>query len=392
MTQLDWRRAVFITADYAVEPQGGGVQRCTREYVAVAEAAGFCLQHVSYTFDRRLTARLRRRLRQRPYQDLIPAEFVASAIERVRAARAGWVFFNQIEAAQLAPALDHLRADGHRFALLSHGVDSSDQLHTVRLEKPLGADGQPPAREALWLGRQLFAELGQHRCFDVVFCLSETDRLFAQWLGAASVHVLPRLVTPAPLDWQPCGGRIGTVGTLVHAPNREGLDLFCRALVEQNSRVRLRLVGRPGEVGRELAARYACIDYLGGLDDQALAAEAATWCAFVNPIFCYPRGCSTKLAVPLGWELPIATTRAGARGYVWDEALVPLAETPAELARLAARLAEPSEAARLREGVRVLAARSPTLSALATMFGGALAAVIDPVTGGSAPAEGILPP
>jgi len=59
--------------------------------------------------------------------------------------------------------------------------------------------------------------------------------------------------------------------------------------------------------------------------------------------------------VPLSWRLPLATTRAGARGYVWDENLVPLAETPADLAQLARQLSDPAQAARQRHAVEALA-------------------------------------
>jgi hypothetical protein len=83
-----------------------------------------------------------------------------------------------------------------------------------------------------------------------------------------------------------------------------------------------------------LARRHGFVDYLGPLNDDALRAEAATWCCFVNPIFVYSKGCSTKLAVALGWGLPIATTRYGARGYLWDEGAIPLADDPTELADL----------------------------------------------------------
>ncbi len=372
MPSSDPRSAIFISARYALEPGGGGVQRCTREYVATAEAAGFRLEHAVYDFDRRLAARIRRRLFPRPYRNLIPPEFVAATADRIRRSNAGWVFFNQIEAAQLAPALEHLRRNGIRFALLSHGTDSSDRLHTVRVDQRLTGADAVSAGEARWLGRQLFTEWEQHRCFDVVFCLSETDRMFAQWLGASAIHVLPRIVEAAPLDWAPIAGRIGAVGTLVHAPNREGLVRFAGALVRSEAPVRLRLIGRPESVGRDLARDFPCIDYLGGLDDDAYETEARTWPVFANPIFCHARGCSTKLAVALAWLLPVASTRAGARGYFWDEALVPLVDGPDELASLAVRLSAIPAATAQRTSVAALVARSPRLKDVAAQFAAAI--------------------
>jgi hypothetical protein len=168
-------------------------------------------------------------------------------------------------------------------------------------------------------------------------------------------------------------GRLGTVSTLDHGPNLEGIERTAAAFdATGRPEVRLRLVGRPTTAGEALARRFRCLDYLGPLDDAAFAAEAATWCAFLNPIHCFARGSSTKLAVPLAWELPVVTTRAGARGYRWDESLVPLHEDAAAFAAAALRAADPAEAARLREGVRRLAAGSPRLADLVSLFNGAL--------------------
>lgn len=358
------RSACLISAEYALSEGLGGVQRCTREYVAALEAAGFQLSIAAYGVDRRPLTRLQRRFAPRPYANLISPDYIASVRKQIETTRPTWVFFNQIEAAQIAPALGSLRSDRIRFALLSHGVDSSDYLHTARVFAP----GSPSDRER-WLGRQLFAEMDQHRHFDVVFCLSETDRLFHQWLGGRAVHFVPRIVESQPIAWRPVDGRVGTVGTLDHAPNFEGIDAFCAAVKRSGKDLRLRLVGRPEVRGLELARRHACIDYLGGIGDDEFTAEAQTWSAFVNPIFCYARGCSTKLAVPLGWHLPTASTRAGARGYRWDESLLPLAETPDELVALAIRLAQDPSA---RAATAALANASPKLPEVTALIRAAL--------------------
>jgi len=373
MPTLDYQQAIFVSAAYALQPEGGGVQRCTREYLALLAAAGWQTHPVAYSADRRPWTRLRRRCAPEPYRNIIPPSFAQTVAEAVRARGAGWVFFNQIEAGPLIPVLAPLREAGVRFALLSHGVDSSDYLHEARIRATMQTSRPISRRDIRWLGAQLFAELEHHRHCDVVFCLSETDRQLEQWLGGRAVYVLPRIVDDAPLPWQPVAGRLGAVGTLVHAPNYEGLVLFCQALAAQPvGPIRLRLIGRPVEPGRRLATQFPFLEYLGPLSDAEFAAEARSWCAFVNPIFCFARGCSTKLAVPLSWRLPIATTRAGARGYVWDENLVPLVETPTDLAQLARQLSDPAQAARQRRAIDVLAAQSPRLVDLAAVVRAAL--------------------
>ncbi len=372
MSDLNPRHAVFVTAAYALQPEGGGVQHCTREYLQVARAAGFTLHPVSFATDRRPLARLRRKFRPRPYSDLVAPGFEAEVLRHVQASGARWIFFNQTDAGQIAPRLAALRTSGVRFALLSHGIDSTDSLHTAHTRANFGLGPPVSDGDALLIGRQIFAEAAMHRHFDAIFCLSESDRLFEQWLGGKNVQVLPRLVESAPLDWIPTAGRLGTVGTLGHAPNLDGLVQFCRAFVATPVSVRLRLVGSPPAIGEKLAREFPFIDYLGSLTDIELQAEARTWCAFLNPIFCVPRGCSTKLAVPLGWHLPVVTTRPGARGYFWDEALVPFSDTPAEFARLAMQLSDPVAAAHLRPAITEIAQRSPQLEEVAARFAAAL--------------------
>ena len=158
----------------------------------------------------------------------------------------------------------------------------------------------------------------------------------------------------------------------MHAPNVEGIVELAAALESKSASLRLRLVGGPIEAGKALADRYPIIDYLGPLDNTALETEAASWCAFVNPIFCQPRGCSTKLAVPLSWRLPIATTRAGARGYHWDESLIPFQDTPYTLAEESQQLAGIGHAQSRRLAVETIATGSPNLSELAESFRTAL--------------------
>ena len=244
--------------------------------------------------------------------------------------------------------------------LLSVGLDSVDYLHTVRARGTVSTAG------ALTLGRQLFAEAEQRQAIDQVLCLAPFEVEIERWLGARRVHWLPRTIPDRPLDWRPDPSRMGCVSTVNHPPNVEGLTLFLREFERlAPTTVRFRLVGGPAVEGKALAARFPHVDYLGPLDDEALAAEAGTWSCFVHPLFCYACGCSTKLAVALGWGLPIVTTPAGMRGYTWREGTVPLAEEPRELAALALRNLEPDAARRVREQVHLAAGSAPTLPEVA---------------------------
>jgi hypothetical protein len=359
MSEIPKQPALFISHVSSLSAAPGGVQRCTREYMRALDAAGFALEELPYVEDRRLLTRVRRRFFPRPYAHKLPPDLIERCLAAAERLSVRWIFINHGDPAPLAEII-HRRAPGrYRIAVLSHGLDSTDELHEARIR---GEDAS--GARATRLGRQLFAEMRQRQFIDVVFCLSETDLQMERWLGARRVAVVPRTISESPLSIAPQAGRIGTVSTLNHPPNIEGIERLAFALAA-HSDVKLRVVGGPLDDGEALARRFKAIEYVGPLDDDALRREASTWCCFVNPIFCYPRGTSTKLAVPLGWRLPIATTRAGARGYEWDERLIPLAETPQELAAQAARHASLVDHASACAAVAALAAATPSLPEIA---------------------------
>jgi glycosyltransferase involved in cell wall biosynthesis len=348
-------QAVFVTSRNSMGAETGGVQLYTREIVATLRLAGFTLQIVEYQPDRRLVTRLKRRLRPKPYANLLPPDLAGRVAMAQREAGAGFIFLNGGDLAPLAAGLRPLLPNDTRIVLLSYGLDSVDFLHTAR------ARGEMTAMAAKKLGTQQFAECRQRESIDHVFCLAPFEAEIERWLGARKVEWLPRTLPGSEaLDWQPDPNRIGCVSTLDHPPNWEGLVLFLRELKPLSpANLRFRLVGGPEHRGRQLAEMFPRVDYLGPLDDAALPAEARTWSCFVHPLFCYARGCSTKLAVALGWRIPIVTTTAGARGYVWREGEIPIAESAIELARLAIRLLEPTAGAAAREQINLVANSMP---------------------------------
>ena len=352
--------ALFVTARGNLTAGGGGVQIYTRESMEVLRAAGFALTVIPHGIDRRPWTRLRRKFFPRPYANLLPPG-LAGEIAAAREATGSRFVFLTVDLAPLAGALrERFSAADAQIVLLSLGLESVDYLHAVR------AHGPATSAAALKLGRQLFAETDQRRHIDQVVCLAPFEAEIERWLGARRVHWLPRTVPDQTLDWRPDPARLGGVCTVNHPPNEEGLRLFLPEFARlAPPGVRFRLVGGPEAEGRALAARYPVMDYLGPLDDEALAAEAATWSAFVHPLFCYARGCSTKLAVALGWRLPVVTTPAGARGYTWREGGVACADTPAELAVLALRMLDPAQARAARAQVCLAAESAPSVSEVA---------------------------
>jgi hypothetical protein len=360
-------RAVFVTHPQAVSSSPGGLQICTDEFLRSLGAGGFDVTMALIEHDRRLLSRLRQRITADPYPAQWEPRAVADIADAVSRCGAGYVFLNLVNLAPLAPQLKRVLPEPCRIVMLSHGLESVDYVHTVP------HDGWTRRHERE-LGRRLLAERAHRRSIDHVLCLTTFEAEIERWLGAKSVTPVPRTVsTVPPLVWRPDGRRLGFVGTLDHHPTRLGLADFLDALTPLASReLEVRIVGGPESAGRDFASRFSSVRYLGPLDDGALREEAGSWSACLHPLFCWARGCSTKLAVALAWQIPIVTTPAGARGYTWRRGQVSMAETPASFAALACTLTERTAADAARRDVIQAAQTMPTIDEVGALIARAL--------------------
>ena len=331
------------------------MQWCSREYHQTLVAAGLHPHAVTFEIDRSIRARFLRRFRPRPYAYRIPGGLGPEIAALAQQHGARWCFLNNTDALPLAPVLRAL-IPALRLVFLSHGAEITDVVNNLRLAPETAARGQ---NTPCWLGRLVQSEIDLRANIAGSVVISEPDLLIEKWLGSPAAVFLPRSITRDPLPATGLPGRVGCVATLDHGPNLHGLRLFAEAL-GRHSGVRLRLVGGPVDYGRCLASQHPIIDYLGPLDDAQLRAEAATWRAFVNPVFCPARGASTKVSTALGWGLPVLTTPDGARGYTWPSGTLPLSESPTALAALACELAEATNPAPSRAAAERLVHAAPT--------------------------------
>lgn len=347
--------AIFVSPEVALLATPGGVQLYTRELMDCLVLAGFALHVVGYASDMRFATRVRRKLRPRPYRDVLPPDLGARVWQSLRDRGATFVFLNGVK---LAPLAEELRKQGvtAKIVLLSYGLESVDFLHECR------ADGRRDNTAARVLGQQLLAESRHRGAIDHVFCLAPFEAEIERWIGAQHVDWIPRSKpSGTPLAWAPTGNRVGCVSRLDHPPNLEGLRLFLTEFTRlAPTSVRFRLVGAPESIGRDLASQFRVVDYLGSIGDEQLMEDAQTWSCFVHPLFCYACGASTKLAVALGWGIPVVTTPAGARGYIWGAGSIPLAGTPTELAELSLTMLDRNTADAARDGVRAVASSMPS--------------------------------
>ncbi|WP_017654676.1 glycosyltransferase [Fortiea contorta] len=358
--------ALFVSDAAYLKDSPGGVQICTQEYLRTLEAAGFDISLFKYTPETRILTRLRRKLKPKPYTYRLPTELAKNVVSLVKEKDIKWIFLNQVDTAPIAKYLRENLGEKCKIILLSHGLESTDIFHAMRTKNGESAFGKVTSSDLEFLAQSLVSECIHRQYIDYVFCLSAFETEIEHWLGAKNVTWLPRTIPANPLPWNPDSSRLGFVGTIDHTPNREGLILFLEALEKiASGNVCLRLVGGPESVAKTIIQRFPFVEYLGRLSNEELEKEASTWSCFVHPLFCYSRGCSTKLAISLGWEIPVITTPAGCRGYSWNQGNLPLAETPDSLAELALKMLNTEVAVNIQKEMAAIVNSAPTLSNVA---------------------------
>jgi glycosyltransferase involved in cell wall biosynthesis len=360
-------QALFVSHANYLKNSPGGVQICTQEYINTLNAAGFSLTRLSYKTETRIISRLRRKLHPRPYADLLPVKLADNIISQVENSNIDWIFLNQVDTAPVAKRLKERLGTKCKIVLLSHGLESTDIFHGIRTRNDDSNFSRITLADLRILSQSLVEEYKHRQYIDYIFCLSAFETELEHWLGATNVTWLPRTIPANALSWHPNSSRLGFVGTIDHSPNREGLILFLEALQKiAPEHVRLRLVGGPESAAKAIVKRFPIVDYLGKLSNEELTQEASTWSCFVHPLFCYSRGCSTKLAIALGWQIPIITTPSGCRGYSWDKGNLPLAETPDSLAELALKMLDVELANATKEEIIAIVNSAPKLTDVAS--------------------------
>ncbi|MFD0795036.1 glycosyltransferase family 4 protein [Mucilaginibacter litoreus] len=304
-------RLLFISDKKFLNSEtSGGVQLCTREYLTYLTRAGFEITRFPVEPDKSFITRLKIKAGLEVYERYRLDTYLHELVNKIKSTGIKLVLFNQINLTGWIANLKPLLPADVKFVALSHGNESGDFLHEV------AKAGHQSFLSTLRLGKILVKESQIYsQLLDGVIVLSENEVYINQWLGANSILYLPRLLYPAFLDWQPQPNRIGFVGTLDHLPNVQGLIGLFDALKSTSINIKLRLVGGPVSAGNNFALKYPFVEYIGQLTDDQLIQEVTTWSIFLNPVFWYARGASTKLAQAINWGIPCITTPAGRRGY-----------------------------------------------------------------------------
>jgi hypothetical protein len=362
VTKAPAARGLFVSYRPFLQDAPGGVQACTREYIEVLEAAGLQLAFAAFDGDRRLSTRLLRQANSSPYLRPFEPALVTQIRAAVDQAPPDFVFLNQVALSPLASMVRPWLPPACRIVVLSHGMEITDLVHLVRLRARLPLSGRVRPWASALLGSVLAAEASLRGDVDLIVNLSSFDAASEAWINGTRTDWLPRTITNRPLaEWSPSAGGFGYVGTLDHGPNLEGLVQVLDAMGPAAGE-RVRVVGGPEAIGRWLAQRYPAVDYLGPLSAPDLEREATTWTAFLHPIFCIARGCSTKLAQAIGWRIPIVTTPAGRRGYLWSQGALIEASDPLDFVARMRSLDNPTAVDAAQRQTALVAETSPTLA------------------------------
>jgi glycosyltransferase involved in cell wall biosynthesis len=188
--------------------------------------------------------------------------------------------------------------------------------------------------------------------FSVLAVCNEEDKQYLRRLGVdAHVHVIPNgyeKPSVEPVRSPAAPPRVGFIGAFDYLPNREGVSWFVKKcwphVKRQVPRARLRLIGRNGDLFRELDGPD--VDRLGALPDPS--DEIKTWCAMVVPIR-LGSGTCVKIAHGFSEKCPIVSTTFGARGYgAVDGREMYLADSAEAFANACIKaICEPEEAAQV---------------------------------------------
>jgi len=344
-----WRlkKALFLAFEGSLGSAVGGQQACTRELQQVIRQAGYDLTEVALPNRLSFLNRVRNRLKPLVYPICWPSDAAGSVAEAAKRHQAETIFFNLIDFLPLAREVKPRIGQGVRLVMLSHGLASADvrEINRIAREMPEIIRRCPlyPLEAVLKKEREYL------RDFDQVVSLAEFEADLCRESGAKRSDWIPRMIPDNPLNWKPAEGRLGFVGTLDHPPSMEGMVKVLEAWPkEAKMAVQVRVVSRSRWHGEWLAKKFPQVKYMGPMEGGELEKEAASWCAFLHPIFCYARGCSTKLATGLGWRIPCLTTTSGIRGYSIPTQAVILANQPRFYAEECISLSEIKTANRAR--------------------------------------------
>ena len=330
------QKALFLTHRQLLYSEiTGGVQLCSQEFHnAISACNDLQLEDYYVPFTKNIFQRIQIKLGFENYSMYDVAKDSPALLKYIESENISIVFINMASCVRYAKPIKDTFGNKVKTILLSHGNHSGDFLHLIT--KPLKRSGLITKKIKKTRLGYLIATEATHRVkyLDAVIAISETEKQIENWFGARQVVFMPRKLYADFVNHQPDLNRVGFVGRLDHPPNIQGIAILLDEMIRHPLHdLKLRLVGAPEAEGKKIAEKYNCVEYLGELSDADLEKEIASWSLFINPVWWYSTGASTKLAKGISWGIPIITTTAGMRGYYWKDGNLLVADTPKEMAK-----------------------------------------------------------
>lgn len=299
----------------------GGVQICSKQFLDIIKEIADELYFFEVNYNKSLVFRILYRLNLDAYQSYSPKKYKVRLVQYLLAKEITHIFINKAELIKFSKIIKEAKLQiVPKIIIMSHGNESGDLLGDLTGLKP---QSKNLFRHfgILKLGLTLYLESWyRKRYVDLVCTMSEEENAIEKWLGVNSPLFIPRLINQKKdINRNPILNVFGYVGTLNHTPNIVALNQLCEEIKEAGINPEIRIIGGPDHIGKKLANKYPFIKYLGALNDDQLQEEVRMWAFFLNPIFNYSRGASMKLAKAIEWEIPVITTTAGRRGYLFDD-------------------------------------------------------------------------
>lgn len=328
------KKAIFVTHPKSLNSHvTGGVQLCSQEFLLILQKCGFNLEQYNLEYTKKIKDRVLIKLKIDNYRNFNIKKLSANINKHIEENNIGWVFINMATLVRIAKPIKEKFGDKVKVVMLSHGNHSGDFLHLTT--KPLfKRNFITKFRDIVRLGYLIHTEsLYRVKYFDAVLTVSDAETQIENWFGAKKTILVPRLLEDKSLKLETNYNRVGFVGRLDHPPNYQGITFLLDELKKIKTKDYIvRLVGSPDDWGKKIEQMYDFVEYTGELSDENLDKEVATWSLFLNTVFWYSTGVTTKLAWAINRGVPIVTTTPGMRGYKWKYGELPIAETPKEMA------------------------------------------------------------
>ncbi len=318
-------KVLFVTNRIFIDPQSaeGGVGYCTREYIDLLQVE-FDVVLFPLQYNRSLGFRARAKGGLDVFEDYKAADYSDEIFTQISQHEITKVFINLSSASAVSEVIKSRLGDRIKVILCSHGIEAGDMIHhAVRFPSLLPKTHRNTS--AYKLGKTLQKELFfRLHYFDLVLTVSDIEVAIEKWLGAKQVFFVPRVLQNAFIPWAPIMGRLGFVGDVSHYPNYYGLQQLCKSIEKSNIRnaISIRVVGKPCRNLTLIATEFPFISCMGYMDNEQLIDEAKSWMYYLNLVFYYSKGVSTKLAKGMNWGLPVISTPAGNRGYGFENGSV----------------------------------------------------------------------